>query len=192
MSDPKPSAATPAPMQAPLNETQFKRSISPDDFARLDPKTKEQLARAQHLGIVRSSHEAIVAQLKEALERPRVGPDGASLPPFRLDELVAVLMHRDDMIVPPPMREKWIAENLEVGAFVAERLPLSQGLKSFVHVETGTHPYLQAGNALADAPPPDGFYVAVFSLNMATVTVFHPEPEAAPEAPPADAPATIP
>jgi len=174
MSDP---TKPPLP-NVPMNEQQFKRSISPEDYARMDPKTKEQLARARHTGIIRSSYEALVGQLHEAITKPRSGPAGEVLPPLRLDEVVGVLMHRDDLIVPPPMRDSWREQNIEVGAFIGERAQLAEGLKTFVHDPTGTRPYFDAGRALAQEPPPNGFYVAVFDLNVATVTVFYPEADA--------------
>lgn len=174
---------------------QFK-PISAEAYKQLDAKTKDRTIQARHLGIIRALEEKIVAGLLEGVTQPRQMPDG-TMRPYKLEELVVVCMHRSEPMVPAPMRDSWEAQNIEVGLFVAERVPFAAGIAEFVarqcvNPDCGRYfaqdeakccycnapasptartvvPYRHAAGVLRNSSPPNTFYVTVFDTGMCTV-----------------------
>lgn len=175
----------------PKDEIKF-RKMSPAQFEALDPATKEEAVRAYHLGTIRACERLIFDQLMKGLATPLPGPDGAPGGPPALEDLVAVVMHRDDPVMThpalAPMRAAWVAQDLEVGAFVSARAGFAEGVASLEF--DGARPYAHAGRTLGETPPPGTFYVATFAMGMCTVLVLGFDP--ATSGPPAEAPAAPP
>lgn len=175
------------------------RAISQRDYAGMDQATRDRLVRARHTGIIRTNENRIIGLLLEALSNPRSMPDGTTRPPYGLNELVVVLMHREDPITPMELRASWEAQGLEVGVFLSEREPFANGIMTYTvrrcenndcraiaaeHVaecpECGyknqvpgkfvTRPYRESGKALLQKSPTNTFYVAVFDTGMSSVT----------------------
>lgn len=185
------------------------RSINREEFLKLDPSTKDAAARARHLGIIRNSESQMVELLLDAMLKPR-----SDRPPYRHDEIVVVLMHRDDMITPPELKRSLELQGLEVGIFVTERSEFSNALMVFTacqcvnkecrqwFAELGeacphcnepfsksarvVKPYVHAGETIKRAAPPQTIFVAVFDLNVCTVTYLGFDPNRIGEDVPAD------
>lgn len=154
---------------------QFK-AISKADFDNMDPQTKDAAIRSRHLGIIRSSEEIISNQLKIALGTPRE-VNGDILPPLKHEDLVVVLIHREDPILSAeelePMRDNWEQQNIEVGMFISGRTEFAAGISAWKPREdppnSKNRPYRKVGKLLMQPPPKGCVYVAVFDMGMSTV-----------------------
>lgn len=158
------------------------RAMSAADYANMDPTTKARVVRIRHMGDIQASEQRIVEILTEAMTVPRVLPDGTHRPPYRHDEIVVVLIHKDDPILPEGFAEVLEDQGIDVGIFTLERETFAAHLMQF-QVEglpgsgmPATRPYRKAGKALAAVPPPGTLYVTVFDLGMCTVTFFGFDP----------------
>ena len=153
------------------------RSISPTDYGNLDPNTKDEVVRTRHLGIVRNCEKLIESELINTLTKPRIGSDGSTLPPLKHEDIVVVLMHREDPITPQAMRDSWEQQNIEVGVFIAaDRLLFAEAMAIWTpepvagQPPSNKRPYRNVGRVLLQAPPPGCVYIAVYDTGMCTVT----------------------
>lgn len=155
------------------NEKQF-RAMNKADFDNMDPSTKNAVVRARHMGIMRNCEELIKNSLTMALTQPRqIGED--VLPPPTHEDLLVLLIHRDDPILAEfgNTRDNWEQQNIEVGMFVCSRMEFAQKIAAWVpngQAGDGNRPYRKTGRILGQPPPPLCVYVAVFDMGMCTVT----------------------
>ncbi len=175
-SNPNQSLATPSPspnQSAPVNF----RSISPSAYAELDPSTKNEIVRARHLGMIRNSESIISEQLVAALTQDRPMPDGSIMPPAKHEDIVVVLMHRDDPITPPDVKDRLEQQNIEVAIWPADRAAFAEGMRNYPKFgfdESGKpigseRPYKKVFNVLSQKIPDQCVYIAVFDSGMCTV-----------------------
>lgn len=148
--------------------------MSTSDFANMDPRTRDQAVRSRHLGIIRNCEEMISAQLKTALITPR-NVEGNVLPPLKHEDLVVVIIHRDDPILADigDMRDNWEQQNIEIGMFVTSRTEFAAGISAWAPKDQSpdnkSRPYKKVGRTLMQPPPPSCVYITVFDMGMCTM-----------------------
>lgn len=147
------------------------RSITAKDWENVDEGTRKNLTSVIHMGILRSSETHIYNEMKAAIEGGH-----------RQEDLVAVCMHVDEILMPPEMRAGCMRSNLEVSVFIAQRQDFAQKIQEFEiekHMKKGkkryekiVHPYEKASRALMTPPPEKHVYMVVFAKGACTVTCF--------------------
>jgi hypothetical protein len=170
------------PQQASGPERPF-RPISASAYKDLDPGTRDRIVRARHIGIIQSSEKTIHGLLMDALTQSRQLPDGTFREPYRHDELVMVLIHREDPVFPEELRPTLENQDLEVGIFPVYREQFAQHLLTFEAPDPAREgktirPYRRAGKVLTQPPPNMTIYFAVFDTGMCTVTFMGFDPAA--------------
>jgi len=178
---PPPAAVSPVAPQRPAEDVDF-RAMNRAQYEALDPRTKDSLVKARHAGIMRAAEQQLDARLRAALAQPVVDPatGQAAGPPPTLDQLVALMMDREDPACPPELRAALERSNLEVLVDVVLRAPFVAGVAGLTF--EGRQPYREAARALAQPPPPQTVYFAVFSAGICTVTLVGFDPAAPPGA----------
>lgn len=150
--------------------------MSPADYANMDPNTRDEVVRSRHLGIVRNNEELVKQNLTVLLTQPRQMPDGGVLPPLKHEDIVVLMMHRDDPITPEELKDSWEQQNIEVGVFFqSDRVGMATRLMNLTMEEIAgpgkgnQRPYKPVGRVLMQPAPPNTVYLAVFDCGMCTV-----------------------
>ena len=151
------------------------------------------MVRTMHLGMARNSETIIRDQLLACLTTPRKAEDGTDLPPFKHQDIVVYLAHRDDPSTHPIIVRHCENEDLEVAVFVTEREVFAKKLMEwkFIHCKEcgrpnlvdesitmcacGAHtapgkvsrPYREMARELLKPAPPMTVWVTVFGIGIA-------------------------
>ena len=176
-------------MNNPLpNDRDRFRQISKSEYEALDDKMKLQLAQTRHTAILNTSEEHIYKQLMSALTQPTTNEDGTQGPPMRLEDIVVLLINRDEPFVEgvfPELQEICARQDVFVAVFAVFRQKFAQSLGSWKPKGAKYPPYGPAAKALM-TPPGDGLvYFCVMDTWQCQVIKMGFDPNAQPEPPPA-------
>lgn len=169
----------------PNDRDRFKQ-ISKAEYDALDNSTKEQLVKTRHTAILSSSEPFIYKQLMTALTQPTPNPDGSMGPPIKLNDLVILLINRDEPFLEdtlPQLAEICFQQGVFVAVVPAARKRLAEELGSWKRKGDKHAPYFEASKALSKDPGPGMVYFVVMDTWMCQVIPIGFDPNAKPETP---------
>ncbi len=153
------------------------------------------MVRTMHLGTIRNSERIIQGLLLKNLTIPRQAEDGTELSPYKHEDLVVYLAHRDDPTTDPIIARHCEAEELEVAVFINEREYFAKKMMDWKFIackECGRsnladesitmctcgaatvpgkvkNPYKKIAKQLMDPPPPMTVWYTVFAAGQCTL-----------------------
>jgi hypothetical protein len=121
---------------------------------------KHQAVQSMHLGILQNSAAAIRQQWDASVATGK-----------QVSDIVMVMMHTSEDIMPEEIRAACGRDNLQVAVFAVDRLKFSAALHEYQPDGSEDRPYEPASLKLQN-PPSDSaekFYAAVFAAGMCTI-----------------------
>lgn len=107
--------------------------------------------------------------LVKANQKTVAGPDGVHRPTFGPNDLIGVVMHRDDPVCQPELREQLVGTNEEYAVFIAVRDQFVEGVSLIQDAQTGQFPYAEAVGTMRAPAPLGHVYFAMFSARQCTI-----------------------